>query len=214
VEPRGFGLAQRDRAFDSYLDLEALYHRRPSQWVVPGDGDWGAGGVELVELPTRSEFNDNVVAYWSPDGGLAAGEARTYRYRLVTFESSLEGGVHPGGPLRGHPLARVIRTRIGWDGLPGEADPPPRRQRRVVVDFQGGPLSGMSPGETVQADLTTSAGEVTDLRVLPLPDGGWRATFALRAPPDRGADMRLFLRHGEEVLTETWSYLLEPDHVR
>lgn len=215
VAPRGFGLAQRDRAFSSYLDLEAEYHRRPSQWVAMGEGDWGAGGVELVEFPTVSEFNDNVVAYWSPDEALPAGEERSYRYRLVTFGSRLEGGDFPGGTIRGQAPAQVTRTRIGWDGLPGQVDPPPRTRRRVLVDFHGGPLAGAGPGDPVEADLTTTAGEVGDLRVFPLPGGGWRATFSIQAPAEGGADMRLFLRNGEEVLTETWSYLLrEPGHVR
>ena len=60
--PRGFGLVQRDRDFDNYLDLEANYHRRPSEWVAFGDGDWGSGGVELLAIPTDSEFNDNIAA--------------------------------------------------------------------------------------------------------------------------------------------------------
>ncbi|MFW6346113.1 MAG: glucan biosynthesis protein, partial [Halomonas sp.] len=34
-DPAGFGLAQRTRDFDRYLDLEARYERRPSQWVEP-----------------------------------------------------------------------------------------------------------------------------------------------------------------------------------
>ena len=49
--PAGFGLVQRDRAFGNYMDLEAQYHRRPSEWVQV-QGDWGLGGVELLEIPT------------------------------------------------------------------------------------------------------------------------------------------------------------------
>ena len=73
-------------------NLEAQYHRRPSQWVSVEAGDWRGGGVELVEFPTASEFNDNIVAYWSPDGAMQAGEERRFRYRLVTFDSRLQGG--------------------------------------------------------------------------------------------------------------------------
>jgi len=40
--PRGFGLMQRDRSFESYQDLEAQYHRRPSYWIEP-IGSWGEG---------------------------------------------------------------------------------------------------------------------------------------------------------------------------
>ncbi|NNF38002.1 MAG: glucan biosynthesis protein [Gemmatimonadetes bacterium] len=198
--PRGFGLVQRSRTFADYLDLEAQYHRRPSQWVEPLDGNWGDGGVALFEIPTASEFADNIVAYWAPDGGLAEGEERRFRYRLRTFDAELSR----------QSVARVARTRIGWDGLPGQADPPPRTRRRVVVDFEGGSLPDLGNDVPVEAVVSTSAGTVEDVRVQRLPDGGRRATFALIPDGDRPADMRLLLR-GDEALTETWSYLWKPD---
>src|SRR5206468_5656900 len=61
----GFGLLQRDRDFEHYQDLETHPERRASAWVE-ASGDWGAGFVELVEIPTPSDTNDNVVAYWVP----------------------------------------------------------------------------------------------------------------------------------------------------
>ena len=53
--PRGFGLVQRDRRFDNYLDLEASYHRRPSEWVALDldEGDWGCGRCRVVDVPHR-----------------------------------------------------------------------------------------------------------------------------------------------------------------
>ncbi|MFW5816423.1 MAG: glucan biosynthesis protein, partial [Wenzhouxiangella sp.] len=64
--PAGFGLLQRRRAFEDYHDLEARYDLRPGKWVEPLGGDWGAGRVELVEIPTADETFDNIVAYWTP----------------------------------------------------------------------------------------------------------------------------------------------------
>ncbi len=211
--PRGFGLVQRTRDFDQYLDLEAMYHRRPSEWVAVDGGDWGQGGVQLVELPTPSEFNDNIVAYWAPDGGLAAGESRHFEYRLITFDGRLAGGELPGGALEGQSLAQVVTTRIGWDALPGQVDAPPRDRRRVVIDFAGGVLAEVPAGATVEADVSSSSGLIRDLRVEPLPGGGRRATFAIHLERDQPADMRVLLRLGEagEPLSETWSYLLEPN---
>ncbi|MEY4563589.1 MAG: hypothetical protein RLZZ618_2866, partial [Pseudomonadota bacterium] len=58
---KGFGLMQRDRRFASYEDVEAQYENRPSAWVAPV-GDWGPGRVELLQLNTPDETNDNVVA--------------------------------------------------------------------------------------------------------------------------------------------------------
>ena len=203
--PQGFGLAQRDRNFDNYLDLEANYHRRPSEWVALGDGDWGSGGVELLAIPTDSEFNDNIAAYWVPDEPFVAGDERRYRYRLMTFDSRLEAQT----------LAEVERSRIGWDALPGQSDPPPRSQRRFIVDFSGGELSSLEGTRPIEARLETSAGQTSDLRVQPLPDGrGWRAAFRLAPAGNRPADMRLYLTLDGRRLTETWSYVWYPDRVQ
>jgi glucans biosynthesis protein len=202
-DPRGFGLAQRARDFDSYLDLEAQYHRRPSQWVRVL-GAWGEGGVELAEIPTESEFNDNIAAYWVPDEPFLAGRERRYRYELVTFD----------GRLADQTLARVARTRIGWDGLPGQAEPPPRTHRRFVIDFVGGPLTGFAAETTVEAVVRTTAGETGDVHTRPLPDGsGWRASFRLEPESGEEADMQLFLLVDHERVSETWSYVWYPSEV-
>ena len=50
--PRGFGLIQRSRNASDYHDLEAHYEIRPSAWIEP-TSNWGAGSVQLVEIPTR-----------------------------------------------------------------------------------------------------------------------------------------------------------------
>ena len=203
--PRGFGLLQRDRAFDSYLDLEANYHRRPSTWVAVDEGDWGSGGVELLAIPTTSEFNDNIAAYWVPDEPFTAGDDRRYRYRLMTFDSRLETQT----------LAQVDRTRVGWDALPGQSDPPPRSQRRFIVDFSAGEPSSQETVQLVEARLETSAGQVSGLGVQPLPDGqGWRAVFRLTPAGNRPADMRLYLERDGRRLSETWSYVWYPERVQ
>lgn len=208
VSPTGFGLAQRDRLFENYMDLEAQYHRRPSEWVQVLD-DWGPGGLELLEIPTDSEFNDNVVASWVPDEPFSAGESRIYRYRLITFDERLDTEMR-SAQSEAQALAQVTRTRIGWDALPGEVNPPPRTQRRVVVDFNGGQLRSLPSDAVVSAEAQVSSGEISNLLVQVLPDGGRRATFTLFAEEDRGADMRLYLRLENQSLSETWSYLWEP----
>ncbi len=197
VEPTGFGLVQRDRSFESYLDLEAQYHKRPSEWVAVGGGDWGPGGVELLELPSPSEFNDNIAAYWAPDEPFRAGDERTYRYRLATFDDRLEEQT----------LGQVDRMRIGSDALPGQPSGP-GSPRRFIVDFGGGELEALDSVNPVIGSLFTSSGEVTEPIVQRLPEGlGHRATFTLR--PERGqpADMRLFLEVSGRPVSETWSYL-------
>jgi glucans biosynthesis protein len=199
--PRGFGLVQRTRDFESYLDLEAQYHRRPSEWVEI-EGEWGVGGVELLEIPTPSEFNDNIVAYWLPDEPFRAGDERTYRYRLRTFDRRLDTQT----------LAQVDRSRIGWDALPGQANAAPEDQRRFVIDFEGGELGALAPGDSVSAFLVNSSGEVTDPVVQPLPSGsGYRATFSIRPAGNEPADLQLFLEVPGRRVSETWSYLWVPE---
>ncbi len=50
--PRGFGFLQRDREFDHYEDDDQHWELRPSLWIEP-IGDWGAGGVQLIEIPSE-----------------------------------------------------------------------------------------------------------------------------------------------------------------
>src|SRR3546814_16501249 len=64
-DPKGFGLMQRSRSLEAYNDLEARYERRPSMWVEPV-GRWGAGSVQLLEIPTDDETADNIAAFWRP----------------------------------------------------------------------------------------------------------------------------------------------------
>lgn len=200
--PQGFGLAQRDREFEHYLDQQARYDRRPSLWVQPEDGDWGEGRVELVEIPSESETNDNIAAYWVPEEPLKAGESRRYDYRVETF----------GGQRPEHGLARVVRTRIGWGAVPGMQDPPPRRKRQFIVDFRGPPLAGLGADLPVKPEMAISSGEVDDLSAHRLPGTGhWRVSFKLTPEADKTADMRLHLALRGERLTETWNYVWADD---
>ncbi len=198
--PRGYGLVQRDRAFDSYLDLEARYHRRPSEWIEI-EGDWGAGGVELVELPSPSEFNDNIVAYWLPEEPFRAGDERTYRYRLITFDDRIDGET----------LMPVARSRSGLAELPDGGRPRGDAPRRFVIDFGRAAAGGEALPEGGAPVLFTSSGEVSEVLVQPLPGGaGLRTTFVLAPEPRTPADMMLYLEAEGERITETWSYLWVP----
>ena len=102
TNPRGFGLLQRERAFAQYQDSSARLEARPSLWVEP-QGDWGDGEVRLVEIPTQSETNDNIVAFWVSRWPAKQGSRLEYSYRLsaLTDEAALS------------PLARIVATRSG-----------------------------------------------------------------------------------------------------
>ena len=79
--PRGFGLLQRGRDFSHYEDLDDRYDKRPSAWIEP-KGDWGKGTVDLVEIPTADETNDNIVAFWNPEKQPEPGQPLDFAYRL------------------------------------------------------------------------------------------------------------------------------------
>ena len=73
--PRGFGLMQRDRTFEHYQDLDLGYERARAT----GSSRAAAGAraaIELVEMPTGDETNDNIVAYWRPNAVRARPGAR------------------------------------------------------------------------------------------------------------------------------------------
>lgn len=202
--PRGFGLLQRDRDFNNYHDAEAKYDLRPSLWVQP-EGDWGKGRVELVEIPTDSETNDNIVAYWVPATAVKAKQEFTFRYRLLTFNDRLPQQVQ----------AQVVRTRIGWAALPGQKDAPPRSKRQFIVDFAGGPLANV-PGELqLDADLQLINGKSSDVSVILLPDQStWRVSFKLTPDGNAPVDMRLFLALRDQRLSEVWNYVWSPEAVQ
>lgn len=202
--PAGFGLLQRDREFDNYQDAEARYEMRPSLWIEP-DGEWGDGRLELVEIPTDSETNDNVVSYWVPAAPVKAGSEWRFRYRMTTFNDRLPQ----------HDKAHVIRTRIGWAALPGQANPPPRSKRQFVVDFSGGALDSLPAALQISPELQINNGSAEDVSVTRLPDGdSWRVSFKLKPDDEGPVDMRLFLALREQRLSEVWNYVWSPTAVR
>ena len=111
TNPRGFGLLQRDRDFDHYQDLETRPELRPSVWVAP-QGDWGEGRVELVEIPTKADTNDNIVAYWVPDKPPEPGEMRVVRLHAVLVRRRSERARRAGASSRPGATAARSRTPI------------------------------------------------------------------------------------------------------
>jgi glucans biosynthesis protein len=200
--PAGFGLLQRDRNFEHYLDLESHFERRPSFWVEPRGEPWGKGAVHLVEIPVKEEIHDNIVAFWVPNQPLNAGESRTFAYRL---RASL------APPVTKESLGSVVRTRSGWGAVSGAKEKPPHNLRRFVIDFTGGELSALSATQPVTADLSVSAGAVSDLMTQRLPDAaGWRTSFLLAPDGASSSDLRLFLTLRGKRLTETWNFVWSP----
>ncbi|MDB5511876.1 MAG: glucan biosynthesis protein [Enterovirga sp.] len=197
TNPKGFGLMQRDRGFESYQDLEAAYQLRPSYWVEP-NGNWGEGRVELVEIPTAAEVHDNVVAYWAPRQPYEAGQEVSFGYRIRAVGSGED--MHSGG--------KVANTFVAPARNSGSVDPSDRTARRFLIDFAGGNLPYYLPDPgLVEVVPSTSAGRILATFVVPNQHtGGFRAAIDVKLEAGQSTDLRAYLRSGGKALTETWTY--------
>ena len=194
-QPHGFGLLQRARRPEVYDDMEALYFQRPSYWVEPL-ADWGAGHVELVEIPTDSEIHDNIVAFWVPEAPLKAGASFSTVYRV---SAQLEKPERPPG-------GRVLETRIG-SAQTAASPGVPQRDRLFVIDFGDGDLPQLWAEQPIEAVISASTGEVGKVTVRKTEDSRWRVVFPFKPDNRKPSDLRCYLRLRHDVLTETWSYL-------
>lgn len=194
--PKGFGLLQRDRQFEHYSDLEAYYHLRPSLWVEPV-GNWGAGSVRLVELPTKDEFGDNIVAFWVPAKLPAVGEPIEFEYNLHWLSDM---GRRP-------PAGQTVSTRVA--SVPGRPE-----LKRFVIEFTSSYLHAQPDDPAIEAVVNVSGGAKQEHQAVALKNrftGAWRVVFEIRPDPSGSpVELRCFLRKGQHVLTETWSYLWNP----
>lgn len=197
TNPRGFGLMQRDRSFESYQDLEAFYHQRPGYFVEPA-GQWGEGRIELLEIPTSAEIHDNIVAYWSPRQPYEAGQEVSFGYKIRSIASGED--LHPGG--------KVVNTFQAPPRASGSSDPAERTTRRFLVDFAGGGLAYyLADPSLVQVVASVTAGRVLSTSIIPNEHvGGFRAAIDVQLEPGQSADLRAYLKAGPKALTETWTY--------
>lgn len=215
--PRGFGLIQRDIDFDHYQDIVARFERRGSLWVEPSQA-WGPGRLELIEIPSKEDFHDNVTVFWVPDASVLAREGAeegdaprdflSFAYRLYWMTP----GVTP------HGLGKAVNTRIFRS---------PKNSDRVVfiIDFEGEDLKAL-PADTGLSSVVESSMEfpVLDKQLIKNPvTGGWRLQFSLHLPQPEGVVQNLFaardgqsrlrvkamLKRGEnlpDALTEAWVF--------
>ena len=197
----GFGLLQRNRNFDRYQDLEADYERRPSLWVEPDD-DWGSGRIELIEIPTDSEYNDNIVAFWVPNREKPDSPIKgACRLRWGEWEKRL------------HPLGRVVGTH--------QARGDRKNWVRFLVDFEGGELDALPEDSGITSIVEVDGAKLVQKHLEKNPHtGGWRLSFQVEV--DAGGGFSVFpaippavhlsavLKKGENLpnpLTETWTYV-------
>jgi glucans biosynthesis protein len=204
-DPAGFGLVQRDVDFDHYQDLEARYETRPSVWISPV-GKWGEGRVELIQIPTDTEINDNIIAFWIPERLPEKEKPLWFSYRMHWGYAS--SNRPPGG--------RVVATRLarGKDA----------KTRKFVIDFSGERLESLPADKPLTAVVTVDPrAKLAEQQLYKNSvTGGWRLVFQLSfeepssiekmLPPGKrpAVELRAFLKLGDNAMTETWSYAFQP----
>ncbi len=194
---KGFGLMQRDRRFESYQDVDLNYEQRPSYWIEP-TSDWGGGVVELIELATKDETADNIVAAFVPHAPLEAGKELSLSYRMRSL----------GAGLDLHSLGNVVSTFSAPARALGSAEAERALARRLIVDFAGGDLDYFlnDPG-LVQVETTTQSASV--LRKFVAPNQaikGLRVMLDVQFEKDKVGIVGAVLRSAARPLTETWTY--------
>jgi periplasmic glucans biosynthesis protein len=190
LNPRGFGLMQRQKDFLDYQDIESSFERRPSLWAEP-IGDWGEGSVQLVEIPTKEEVHDNIAGFWHPKTGLQAKGEHTYTYRLHW------------GPDNPKPtsLARFSRTAVGARG---------EGIKIFVLDLTGDKLRLVDP-KKIRGVVTAEKTKVQNVVTQPNPAiGGWRLSFELSVEEKVPVEIRASLMQENDPLSEVWVYRWTP----
>jgi len=115
--PAGFRPGAALRRSERLPGFRELVRAAPSAW-------WsrratGPGGVELVEIPSGRESNDNIVAFWRPAQGLQAGHPVSFAYKLTwlaepALRRAWRGGCHdPVQPRRQAPRLHPGHRRRG-----------------------------------------------------------------------------------------------------
>jgi periplasmic glucans biosynthesis protein len=162
--------------------------REPPLAGVEPAGRWGEGAIHLVEIPSRQEIHDNIVAFWRPAKPLKAKQEYRFDYRLHWCWS----------PPRKAGLARVASSRAGAGY---DAD-----SRLFVVDFVGDNLKALPKGTDLKAEVGASKGKIQHVVAQPNPvTGGWRVSFELVPGGEKLVEMHLHLM-ADKPVAESWLY--------
>lgn len=201
--PKGFGLIQRDKNFDNYQDLDDHYEMRPSAWIKP-QNDWGKGHIELIEIPTADETNDNIVSFWVPEKQYQKGDKLSFKYNM-TYTLN-EQNRYPNN------VARVKQTiySLGDEkqvNLVRKLD----GSFSYVIDFVGKNLMNLPKNSPIKPFINISNnGELVSSRLIYNPVyKGWRVILNFNVKDaEQPTEIYVSLVTDDEnnqQLTETWN---------
>ncbi len=193
--PKGFGLILRNRNFRDFQDLQVRYDLRPSLWIEPM-GDWGPGSVDLIELPSPTEYNDNIVAFWHPKAPLEPGQSYTYKYKMHWCWDP---------PIRSN-VAVVTYTKVakaskpGWHACHLDIQAPLGFQ--FCEDF-----NRLCPTKRNNLQVTASEGKIGDIYFEQNPVlGGYRLSFDFWTDGIKQTDLRCVVLSQDRPISEIWTY--------
>jgi glucans biosynthesis protein len=186
LNPRGFGFLQRARALDAFDDDAARWELRPSLWIEPVD-DWGEGEVILLEIPSDSEYNDNIIAQWRPKKGMAEGATVSFAYRQFWCWTP------PARPS----LATVASSRAGKIG----------KRWRFIVEFVADLFADPRRAAEVSASIEPSAQVALAFPIYRYPERrSIRVVFDLDPGSESFCELRVVLKTADQPASETWLY--------
>jgi periplasmic glucans biosynthesis protein len=188
---KGFGLVQRNRDFGAYQDDNQHYELKPTLWIEPLN-DWGQGAVQLVEIPTEADVNQNILAFWRPKNTLNAGQELNVAYRQFWSWK-----VHERPDL-----GSVTTTRVGRLGA---------KRRRFLIEFSGNQFNLDRKAEDFKLILTNNLGAITAQKLIYDPDHKIvRVIFDLDPANETLIELRALIELGGIAQTETWLYRWTP----
>lgn len=193
---KGFGLIQRNRNFLDYKDLETKYDNRPSVWVEP-IGEWTDGYVELIEIPSHTEYNDNIVVFWQSRTPILPNSSIEYKYRQTWF-SDEKILTTPG---------RVMATYL--------SNPPPNsppRTKRFIVEFTWADVENDANSGKLETFVNATNATIANKTGIYNPyDKRWRIFFDVTANDnDQPVEMDAWVSKDNKTLTEHWTYQWYP----
>jgi len=194
--PKGFGLIQRQRDAKQYADPVNGYEDVLSLWVKP-TSDFGAGWVELVEVPAGNEDNDNIMAYWVMQTPAVPEKPVEYSYHLSAIK---EDQVL-------HSIARAVAT-YQKPILKESLNPLEKSQSMAFhVEFSGQNLDYyLSDADSIQADLFMSSGQILSKKIFHDKDNNTVSVlFNLERDETQTVELRCCLRYKTKIISEIWN---------
>ena len=186
TDPRGFGLVQRPRDFETYQDAEAMYHLRPSAWIEP-EGDWGAGEVRLIRDPGREQSSTTTSSATGcpPDTDRRADERTSSAIASALRASAAQQ------PAAGQGPAGAVRRSINVETT-----------RSYVIDFDLGMFRETLPSYR----SARSEGRIAHAYLKPLPEQGvLRLAFEFEPGRTQLSELSALLTDPDGLaLSETW----------